>query len=405
VADPEAIALDSRRAAAGGLATGVTVRLVALTFAIALLGAACAGPAPSAAPTSAAAEAGATPVADLPGALREILRDPGPYRMRMERTQTSEATTSRIVGSMRVTSHAWAAEGTRVDQAVGSEVVAETPYEMIWQGDSGFTRSAGGPWIPFTGLFDHPLRLTDDPEAGTFVVIGELVEEGRAITTLGYADPSVIDPIFLLAIGNELEDVTVTATYDLTPTGRLVRMRSSLTGERLARFGGGTITHEAVYTVLPGLPDPIAAPTTDWTLHRSTSLPVTFALPPGWASTGTGSDGDSFSGAGGSASIRLREAPPTSSMQELVASVRSEYSERGAGDPGSVVPTYLGQEVATAIIYAGVDLGDGEVNIVHLVSTFDGAAYDIVWTLQPGVLQEQFDMIGDVATSWHWGST
>jgi hypothetical protein len=92
-------------------------------------------------------------------------------------------------------------------------------------------------------------------------------------------------------------------------------------------------------------------------------------------------------------------------MQALVASVRSEYNERGAGDPGSVVPTYLGQEAATAIIYAGVDLGDGEVNIVHLVSTFDGAAYDIVWTLQPGVLQEQFDMIGDVATSWHWGST
>jgi hypothetical protein len=160
-----------------------------------------------------------------------------------------------------------------------------------------------------------------------------------------------------------------------------------------------------VYSVLPGLPDPIAAPTTDWTLHRSAALPVTFALPPGWASTGTAPDGEAFSAAGGSASIRRREAPLTSSMQELVESVRSEYDDRGAGDPGSVVPTYLGQEVATAIIYAGVDLGDGDVNIVHLVSTFEGAAYDIVWTLQPGVLQDQFDMIGDVATSWYWGST
>jgi hypothetical protein len=384
------------------------VRLVALTFgiALALVGAACAPePPPSVAPTAAVAVPEVSPIADLPGALRRILREPGPYRMRMERTQTSDVMTSRIVGTMRVTSHAWAAEGTRVDQAVGSEMVAETPYEMIWQGDSGFTRSAGGPWIPFTGLFDHPLRLTDDPEAGTFVVIGELVEEGRAITTLGYADPSVIDPIYLLAIGNELEDVTVTAAYDLTPAGRLVRMRSSLRGERLAPFGGGTITHEAVYTVLPGLPDPIAAPATDWTLHRSTTLPVTFALPPGWASTSTDPRGDAFNGAGGSASIRRRETPLTSSMQELVESVRNEYEDRGAGDPGSVVPTYLGQEVATAIIYAGVDLGDGDVNIVHLVSTFDDAAYDIVWTLQPGVLQEQFDMIGDVATSWHWGST
>jgi hypothetical protein len=384
------------------------VRLVALTFAmaLALLGTACApAPPPSVATAPAVAAPDVSPIADLPGVLRQILRDPGPYRMRMERTQTSDVTTSRIAGTMRVTSHAWAAEGTRVDQAAGSDMVAETPYEMIWQGDSGFTRSAGGPWIPFAGLFDHPLRLTDDPEAGRFVVIGELVEEGRAITTLGYADPSVIDPIFLLAIGNELEDVTVTATYDLTRAGRLVRMRSSLRGQRLARFGGGTITHEAVYTVLPGLPDPIAAPVTDWTLHRSNALPVTFALPPGWASTGAAPDGDAFSGSEGSASIRRREAPLTSSMQELVESVRSEYEDRGAGDPGSVVPTYLGQEVATAIIYAGVDLGDGGVNIVHLVSAFDGAAYDIVWTLRPGVLQDQFDMIGDVATSWHWGST
>ena len=92
-------------------------------------------------------------------------------------------------------------------------------------------------------------------------------------------------------------------------------------------------------------------------------------------------------------------------MRELVDSVRIEYRERGAGDPGSIVPTYLGQEVATAIIYAGVDLGNGDVNVVHLVSTFDGAAYDVVWTMRPGVLQDQFDMIGDVATSWHWEST
>lgn len=401
MAEPEAIALDSR-----GRRWARAVRLVALAVALALVGAACASttPPPPAASASPVAAQTASPIADLPGALREILRDPGPFLMRMERTQTSDVTTSRIVGTMRVTSHAWAAEGTRVDQATGSDMVAETPYEMIWQGDSGYTRSADGPWIPFTGLFDHPLRLTDDPDAGAFVVTGEAVENGRTITTLGYADPSVIDPIFLLSIGNELEDVTVTATYDLTPAGQLVRMRSSLIGQRLARFGGGTITHDAVYTVLPGLPDPIAAPPTDWTLRRSTELPVTFALPPGWSSAGTTTQGESFEGAAGSASIRVRQAPLTSSMQELVESVRSEYTDRGAGDPGSVVPTYLGQEVATAIIYAGVDLGDGVVNVVHLVSTFDGAAYDIVWTMQPGVLQDQFDMIGDVATSWHWGS-
>ncbi len=404
MAYPEGIALDSLGAAVGGLPAGVTVRLVVLTVALALVGAACVSePPPSAASASPPAPTDSR-IADLPGALHEILRDPGPYLMRMERTQTSEVTTSRIVGTMRVTSHAWAAEGTRVDQGSGSDTIAETTYELIWKGDSGFTRSADGPWIPFTGLFDHPLRLTDDPDAGTFVVTGEADENGRAITTLGYADPSVIDPIFLLSIGNELEDVKVTAAYDLTPAGRLVRMRSSLIGQRSARFGGGTITHDAVYTVLPGLPDPIAAPETDWTLHRSTELPVTFALPPGWTSTGTASDGDSFRGAAGIASIRRREAPLPSSMQELVESVRSEYADRGAGDPGSVVPTYLGQEVATAIIYARVDLGDGDVNVVHLVSTFDGAAYDIVWTLQPGVLQDQFDMIGDVATSWHWGS-
>jgi hypothetical protein len=384
----------------------VTVRLVSLTLAIALVGTACAaGPAPSVAPVSPVGAPAASPIADLPAALREILRAPGPYRMRMERTQTSETTTSRIVGTMRVETGAWAADGTRADQAVGSELVTETTYAMIWQGDAGYTRSADGPWIPFTGLFDHPLRLTEDPDAGTFEVTGERVEEGRTITTLAYVDPAVIDPIFVLAIGNELEVVSATATYDLTPSGRLVRMRSSLTGQRLARFGGGTITHDAVYTVLPGLPDPIAAPATDWTLHRSTALPVTFALPPGWSSTATAVETETFSGGDGKALIQLRDQPLTSSMRALVDSVRIEYGERGAGEPGSIVPTYLGQEAATAIIYPRVDLGDGDVNVVHLVSSFDGAAYDVVWTMRPGVLQDQFDMIGHVATSWHWGST
>jgi hypothetical protein len=159
-----------------------------------------------------------------------------------------------------------------------------------------------------------------------------------------------------------------------------------------------------VYTVLPGLPDPIAVPASDWTLHRSTALPLSFALPPGWSATGTALETEQFGGEEGTAFIQLRDKPSTSSMGELVDSVRNEYRERGAGDPGSIVPTYLGQEVATAVIYPGVDLGNGEVNVVHLVSAFDGAAYDIVWTMQPGVLQDQFDMIGDVATSWHWGS-
>lgn len=382
------------------------MRLVALPLAIALIGAACAaGPAPSVAPVSPVGETIPSPTADLPAALREILRAPGPYRMRMERTQTSETTTSRIVGTMQVATGAWSAEGTRTDQAIGSAMVAETTYAMVWEGDSGYTRSAGGPWIPFTGLFDHPLRLTEDPDAGTFEVTGERVENGRTITTLEYADPTVIDPIFVLAIGNELEVVSATARYDLTPSGRLVRMRSSLTGQRLARFGGGTITHDAVYTVLAGLPEPIAAPVTDWTLHRSTALPVTFALPPGWSSTSTALERETFSGGDGSALIQLRDKPLTSSLRELVDSVRIAYRERGAGEPGSIVPTYLGEEVATAIIYAGVDLGNGDVNVVHLVSTFDGAAYDVVWTMRPGVLQDQFDMIGDVATSWHWEST
>ena len=382
------------------------MRLVALTFAIALVGAGCAAsPVPSVAPVSPVAEPAASPIADLPAAHREILRAPGPYRMRMERTQASETTTSRIVGTMRVEPDAWAAEGTRADQAIGSEMVAETTYAMIWEGDTGFTRSGDGPWIPFTGLFDHPLRLTEDPDAGAFEVTGESVDEGRTITTLGYADPAVIDPIFVLAIGNELEVVSASASYDLTPSGGLVRMRSSLTGQRLARFGGGTITHDAVYTVLPGLPDPIATPATDWTLHRSRALPVTFALPPRWSSTATALETETFSGEDGSALIQLRDKPSTSSMRALVDAVRIEYQERGAGDPGSIVPTYLGQQVATAIIYTGVDLGNGDVNIVHLVSTFDGAAYDVVWTMRPGVLQDQFDMIGDVATSWHWESS
>lgn len=374
-------------------------------LAMTLVGAACgSGPAP-ASPTAPSSVPPASTVADLPDALRQILRSPGPYRLRMERTQTSESTTSRIVGTMRVTSHAWAAEGTRIDQAITSEMVAETSYEMIWVGDSGYTRSAGGPWIPFTGLFDHPLRLTEDPDAGTLVVTGEAIEDGRTIATLGYVDPSVIDPVFVLAIGNELEDVSASALYDLTPSGHLVRMRSSLTGERLARFGGGTITHEAVYTVVPGMPEPITAPATDWTLHRSTAVPVSFALPLSWSIAEGATGEERFGGPDGTAVISVRETPLTSSMQELVESVRSEYRERGAGDPGSVVPTYLGQEVATAVIYPGVDVGHGKVNIVHLVSAFDDAAYDVVWTMEPGVLQDQFDMIGDVATSWHWGAT
>lgn len=379
-------------------------RVVAPLLALTMVAACATGPLPSAAGESAVPPT-ARPVADLSAALREILRAPGPYRLRMERAQTSETTTSRIVGTMRVTPSAWAAEGTRTDQAIGSEMIAEATYEMVWIGDSGYTRSDAGAWIPFTGLFDHPLRLTDDPDAGTFVPVEEVVEEGRTITRLGYADPSVIDPVFVLAIGNELEDVSAAATYDLTPAGHLVRVRSSLSGQRLAQFGGGTITHDAVYTVLPGLPDPIAAPPTDWTLYRSARLPLTFALPPGWSATGAAREPELFSGTEGSASIQLRATPPAGTMRELVDSVRSDYLERGVGEPGSVVPTYLGQEAATAVIYPGVDLGNGSVNVVHLVSTFDGAAYDIVWTMHPGVLQDQFDMIGDVATSWHWGTT
>ena len=204
-------------------------------LAIVVMVAACAtGPAPSpAAATGAPGAPTASPVADLPAALREILRAPGPYRLRMDRTQTSETTTSHIVGTMRVAPDAWAAEGTRTDQAIGSSMVAESTYEMVWIDDSGYTRSADGPWIPFAGLFDHPLRLTADADAGELVVMGEVADGDRTLQRLGYADPGVIDPTFVLAIGNELEEVEASATYDLTADGRLVRMRSSLTGQRV----------------------------------------------------------------------------------------------------------------------------------------------------------------------------
>jgi hypothetical protein len=29
-------------------------------------------------------------------------------------------------------------------------------------------------------------------------------------------------------------------------------------------------------------------------------------------------------------------------------------------------------------------------------------AYDVVWTLGAGTVQERFDTVGDVATSWAW---
>ena len=376
---------------------------------IAFAVAACApGPGPSAAtPTPAtgdATRAPASPTVDLPAALREILRAPGPYRMRMDRTQTSETTTSHIVGTMRVTPDAWAAEGTRSDQATGSSMVAESDYEMVWIGDSGFTRSGDGPWIPFVGLFDHPLRLTADPDAGELVETGRVTDGDETLFQLGYADPGVIDPVYVLAIGNELEDVDATATYDLTADGRLVRMRSSLTGQRLARFGGGAITHEAEYTTIASLPEPIDAPATDWALHRSSAFPLSFALPPGWRTGASTNDFEMFLSPDGTAQIRLRESPMTSTPADLVDAVRAEYRDIGAGEPGSIVPTYLGSEAATAVLYPNVDLGSGRVNVIHLVAAFDGTAYDIVWTMQPGILQRQYDMIGDVATSWHWGA-
>jgi hypothetical protein len=349
---------------------------------------------PSTAPTP-------TPVADLPAALREILRAPGPLLLRMDRVQASDTTTSRIVGRMRVEPTAWAAEGTRTDQAEGSSMVATSSYEMIWIGDSGYTRS-DGPWIPFVGLFDHPLRLTADPDVGRLVDQGEVTEGARVLRRLGYADPSVIDPVFLLSIGNELEDVDVVATYDLTPDGRLVRMQSRLTARRQEQFGGGGVTHDATYTVIPGLPDPVEPPETDWTLYRSPRLPFSLALPPGWSPDAASGVEDVFRGPDGNGRVGIREAPLTSSPERLVDAVRAEYATLGAAEPGSIVPTYLGAETAIALTYAGVDLGDGPVNIVHLVSSHDEVAYDIVWTMQPGILQAQFDLIGDVATSWSW---
>lgn len=342
-----------------------------------------------------------SPVADLPGALRAILRAPGPYQLRMERVQTSETTTSRIEGTMRVEPTAWAAEGTRTDRGAGSGMVSTADYALVWLGDSGYTRT-DGPWIPFTGLFDHPLRLTADPDAGTFVDLGEATVGQRAVRRFGYADPSVIDPIYLLAIGNELDDVDVTVTYDLTPDGRLVQVHSQLAAQRRADFGGGRITHEATYTVIPGLPDPIEPPDTDWTLFRSPHLPFSLALPPDWQSVSSTANADTFSGPGGTAHVAIRESPATSTPEKLAADVQGEYAKRGGPAAGEVVPTYLGSETATAVTYAEIDLGDGPQTVVHLVSTHAGVTYEIVWTLGAGTVQERFDQVGNVATSWAW---
>ena len=144
-----------------------------LTIGFVLIVAACSPAIASPSPVTPATSAPATPspVADLPSVLREILRAPGPYQLRMERVQTSETTTSRIEGTMRVAPRAWAAEGTRTDRGAGSGMVSTAAYALVWIGDSGYTRT-DGPWIPFTGLFDHPLRLTADPDAGTFVDLG-----------------------------------------------------------------------------------------------------------------------------------------------------------------------------------------------------------------------------------------
>ena len=355
---------------------------------------------PSAVPPS-PVSATATPVADLPGALRDILRAPGPYLLRMEREQRSDTTTSRMSGTMRVMPHAWAAEGTRTDEEVGGTIVSSATYQMIWIGDSGYTHS-DGPWIPFAGLFDHPLRLTADPDAGAFVDLGEVRIGDRALRRLGYADPSVIDPTFLLAIGNELEDVDASVFYDLTPDGRLVRVQSTLTARRGEAFGGGRVEHEATYTVIPGEPDPIEPPETEWTLYRSETLPYSLALPPQWSMDTTSVDSDTFAGPDGSARVAIRESPRRSTPQQLVEQVRAGYAADNAAATGSIVPTYLGSEPAIAITYAGVDLGDGPVNIVHLVSVHGDTAYDIVWTMRPGILQAQYDLVGDVATSWSW---
>ena len=392
-------------------------RLVIAWSVLAVVAAGCAnGPLPTAAPpTSAGALAPSappasaapieTPSVDLPAALRAILSEPGPYTLRMDRTQGSDTTTSRILGTMRVTPHAWAASGTRTDQAIGSTMVATASYEMVWIGDSGFTKSQAGPWIPFAGLFDHPLRLTADPDAGTFVVTGSNVVAGRTLHRLGYADPSVIDPVFLLAIGNELRDVEAEATYELTSDGRLVRMRSTLSARREEQFGGSAVTHTAEYTVIDASPGPIEPPDTDWTLYRSPTLPISLALPPEWRAGDAGEGGDRLDGPDGIAELRVRQALVTSTPAELVDAVQREYRERGAGEPSSIVPTYLGSETAVAVIYRGVDLGSGSVNVVHLVTVYDRTAYDVVWTMQPGVLQDQFDLIGHVATSWSWGAT
>jgi hypothetical protein len=319
----------------------------------------------------------------------------------MERVQTSDTTTSRIEGTMRVEPRAWAAEGTRTDRGAGSGMVSTADYEMVWIGDSGYTRT-DGPWIPFTGLFDHPLRLTADPDAGRFVDLGDGTVGQRAVRQLGYADPSVIDPIYLLAIGNELVDVEVAATYSLTPDGRLVQVHSELSGRRRGEFGGGNVTHEATYTVIPGIPDPIEPPDTEWTLYRSSGLPFSLALPRGWKGDTSTARADTFSGPDGTARVTVRESPVTSTPEQLVAAIQGEYARRGGPDTGDVVPTYLGSETAIAVTYGEVDLGDGPVTIVHLVSTHGGVAYDIVWTLDTGSVQDRFDLVGHVATSWAW---
>ena len=374
-----------------------------LVVVVALVAVACAPAVSSPAPATPQTPPPVTPspVADLASALRQILRAPGPYQFRMERVQTTDTTTSRIEGTMRVAPDAWAAEGTRTDRGAGSGMVSTAAYELIWIGDSGYTRT-DGPWIPFTGLFDHPLRLTADPDAGTFVDLGEAKVGQRAVRRLGYADPSVIDPIYLLAVGNELDDVDVAVTYDLTPDGRLVRVHSQLSGRRRDAFGGGTITHEATYTVIPGLPDPIEPPDTDWTLFRSPRLPLSLALPPGWKNDTSSAKAETFSGPGGTARIAIRESPVTSAPERLIADVQADYARQGGPASGDVVPTYLGSETATAVTYTDIDLGEGPKTIVHLVSTHGGAAYDVVWTLDGGSVQERFDLVGDVATSWAW---